>query len=340
MLNTKESNINFLDSLFTQKDFYFLNSSEEEIKLIQNQIDKEQEIREFIVETINSFENNLKNLNKDNISPFADLLDELNKSFVLVNFNIKSLLSLKEDLKNINSSIINLLVAIESNPNNKQSHIEQANSLSQCISNYSNSCTSIKSQISDNDLFIKGFLNSNKFKNIFNTPHSSNSTSSVYNTFDVNISTDKKIEDVVDSSDDTNNIYNSNVLRVSEKENKVYLPYKNSEIKSYLVQFPKDYSSAEDVIEKEFIFPLERYIKHPVLSRFRETYSLVRDREAKPVMEAIKHSMDLMFTYELNPTIIAACKTQEQLENYLNCLENNELDNFKDFEIKFEISPI
>ena len=29
-------------------------------------------------------------------------------------------------------------------------------------------------------------------------------------------------------------------------------------------------------------------MKHPVLSRFRETYSLVRDREAKPIMEAIK----------------------------------------------------
>ena len=57
-------------------------------------------------------------------------------------------------------------------------------------------------------------------------------------------------------------------------------------------------------------------------------------------MDAIKHSMNLMFTYELNPTIIAACKTQEQLENYLDCLQNNQLDNFKDFEIKFEISPL
>ena len=86
--------------------------------------------------------------------------------------------------------------------------------------------------------------------------------------------------------------------------------------------------------------PLDYYIKHPVLSRFREAYSLIRDREAKSVVEAIKYSMNLMFSYDLNPTIIAACKTQEQLENYLTCLENNELDNFKDFEIKFEISPL
>ena len=73
-------------------------------------------------------------------------------------------------------------------------------------------------------------------------------------------------------------------------------------------------------------------------SRFREAYSLCRDREAKPIFESLKYGMDMMFNRRLNPAIIAACKTQEQLSNYLTCLEKNDLKSFTDFEIKFEMN--
>lgn len=222
----------------------------------------------------------------------------------------------------------------------------QADSLKASISEYSNSCNQIKQQISDNDLLLNEFLSSDRFKNIFQDVYANIPTTNiekdVYKPTESKQSTSSIPEKntISVSSDDVENVYNSRVLRVSEKENKVYLPYMHSEIKSYLTQFPEDYKSPEDVIKKEFVLPLDYYMKHPVLARFRETYSLVRDREAKSIIEAIKYSMNLMFTYELNPTIIAACKTQEQLENYLTCLENNTLGSFKDFEIKFEISPI
>lgn len=275
------------------------------------------------------------------------MLEEIEKAFNLVNFNIKSLHNLKESLSLINSGIVNLLVTIESNPSAQKTHILQADSLKDSISEYSNSCNDIKAKISDNDLILNEFLSSDRFKNIFKDIYTSipiaNSESLIYKTIPINTKEDSYVPEkntFIVSSDDIENIYNSKILRVSEKENKVYLPYMHSEVKSYLSQFPEDYKSPEDVIKKEFVLPLDYYMKHPVLSRFRETYSLVRDREAKSIIEAIKYSMNLMFTYELNPTIIAACKTQEQLENYLTCLENNTLNCFKDFEIKFEISPI
>ena len=50
--------------------------------------------------------------------------------------------------------------------------------------------------------------------------------------------------------------------------------------------------------------------------------------------------MDMMFNYNLNPAIIAGCKSRNQLENYLDCLKNNKLSNFNDFEIKFEVAPM
>jgi len=46
-----------------------------------------------------------------------------------------------------------------------------------------------------------------------------------------------------------------------------------------------------------------------------------------------------MFRYEINPAIIAACKTQADLEDYLNCLEMDKLNDFNRFKIKFEINP-
>lgn len=47
-----------------------------------------------------------------------------------------------------------------------------------------------------------------------------------------------------------------------------------------------------------------------------------------------------MHKNNLSPFIIAACKTQEQLENYINLLEQNKLNEFKDYEIRFELNPL
>lgn len=132
----------------------------------------------------------------------------------------------------------------------------------------------------------------------------------------------------------------NHILIVSGRLNKVFLPYTKSEILSFLEQYPDEYSSVEDVINKEFILPLDYYMHHPITARFREAYSLIRDREAKNAIEAFSYAMNLMFRYDLNPTIIAACKTQQQLENYISCLEKNILNEFKDFEIRFEITPM
>ena len=49
--------------------------------------------------------------------------------------------------------------------------------------------------------------------------------------------------------------------------------------------------------------------------------------------------MELMFKYNLNPIIIAGCRNLDELDIYLDCLDENELNDFKCFEIKFEVMP-
>lgn len=79
---------------------------------------------------------------------------------------------------------------------------------------------------------------------------------------------------------------------------------------------------------------------YPVLARFREAYSLSRNKEMKSAIDSLKYAMDLMFRSDINPTIIAAVKSQKQLEDYIQCLENSTLDSFPHFTIVFEVNPI
>ena len=183
-------------------------------------------------------------------------------------------------------------------------------------------------------------FNNNKIENIENNEIKNNNTNN-------EIKNEESIHDYINSSFNSsteeikNNIHSDNLtLIISESDNKVYLPYKISEVQAYLEQFPNKYINFEDVIEKEFITSLNIYTKHPSLARFRETYSLIRDREYKTISESLKTSLELMFRTDINPAIIAACKTEEQLENYIDCLEREKLDNFTDFKIEFKVNPL
>jgi len=128
-----------------------------------------------------------------------------------------------------------------------------------------------------------------------------------------------------------------NILVVSEKDQKAYLPYKYSEIEE-IYHSSNQYQSIEDVIHDLYILPLSRF-KNSVFSRFRETLNLVIHKEKGSMINALDLALELMFKYELNPIIIAACRNLNELDIYLDCLEEKELFDFRCFEIRFEVTP-
>lgn len=138
----------------------------------------------------------------------------------------------------------------------------------------------------------------------------------------------------------TKELQDNLVLRVSEKEHIVELPYTKLEIEKFLEQYPNDYKTPQDVIDKEFTGTYAMYNKHPIIARFREAYYLSRTKEMKSIIESFNFAKSLMFKRELNPTIIAAVKSEDQLQDYINCLENDRLEDFNHFTIIFEINPI
>lgn len=328
MPTTLYKDLNFLKNYFTSKEFDFISNATIGGQTLDYLIDKETKIRDTIVNLINNLEKNQENLEASQST--IDFVNEIQNIFAKINENLQILNTLKNDFLAISERTIDLLIHIESSNENSSSYNSQIKEIRNMINMYSIENEKLQEQINNNNRLIDDFFKKDyvhKYLRIFNIEYT-NELKHSKNLFS-NIRSDNSFSDFPEEN---------HVLRVSEKDNRVYLPYSKSELTLYMEQYSDSYASYADVIKKEFILPLDYYMKHPVVARFRETYSLIKDREAKSVMDALKYAFNLMFKYELNPIIIAACKTQEQLENYLEALEKNKLDEFKDFEIKFEVS--
>lgn len=151
---------------------------------------------------------------------------------------------------------------------------------------------------------------------------------------DENLSISEKIEKIKAAS------YDNETLIISENTNKVYLPYKISELLKYVESYPDVYTSLSDVVEQEFILPFDYFTKHPYKVRFFETFNLIRNRAGYSIFTALRFSVKLLYKTNLNPAIIAACKTQTELKSLLYHLDNDDLKEFKYFNIVFDVNPL
>ncbi len=136
-----------------------------------------------------------------------------------------------------------------------------------------------------------------------------------------------------------NIIEDNNTLLISEIQNKVILPYKVSELKKILTSDENDYSDIQTIIDEKYTVPLV-YYKYASISRFRETFALMREREKASLFDSLDLAFELMKNRYVHPAIITACKDSDQLDVYLDCLETNELDDFPFFKIEYELYPM
>ena len=138
-------------------------------------------------------------------------------------------------------------------------------------------------------------------------------------------------------ADNQEEIPDNNTLTISEIQEKIFLPYTANEV-IFLLSENKKYSTFQDVIDNEFILPISKY-KNSTISRFKEAYSLMRKREKVSVKESLELAVEMSFNSSLNPAIITACKSLNELDSYLDCMDSNQLDKFKCFDIKYEALP-
>lgn len=145
----------------------------------------------------------------------------------------------------------------------------------------------------------------------------------------------KEIIAHIKKADDANKI-----LLISETANKVYLPYRISELVNYMDYYPNVYKSLQDVVEQEFILDLDDFMKHPARSRFLETYNLIKNRSGKSTMQALSTALKLYKNRFLNPAIVAACKSDYELNCYLDALVTDNLDSFNFFKVVYDVKPL
>ena len=152
---------------------------------------------------------------------------------------------------------------------------------------------------------------------------------------DLTVKREDEQEDII-SSKDLEISYIENTLVISEEEKKVILPYTINKVKETLLKNNQEYSSLQDVIDKVYTKPIN-YYRFSAIARFKETYKLVRKKEKGTIAKALELAFELLLNYNLHPAIITACKSLDELDVYLACLEDNTLNEFGFFDIKYEI---
>ena len=129
---------------------------------------------------------------------------------------------------------------------------------------------------------------------------------------------------------------NENTLIISELSGKVILPYTKNDLENIKAKdIQKNY---DKIIQENYTLPIDLF-KIPFVARFREAFKLARFKEHKSIKFAFDLGTELLFNYNLHPAIISACRNLDELDIYLDYLENNETENFKCFSIIFEIPP-
>ena len=129
-----------------------------------------------------------------------------------------------------------------------------------------------------------------------------------------------------------------NTLVVSEATKSVTLPYKIDELNHTLQDKSDKYSSIDEIILESYTLPIDMF-KNPLNSRFKQAYNLIRKKEHGSIFDALELGLELMFNYKLHPAIIAACKNLQELDMYLDYLSEGKTNDFKCFNIKFDLPP-
>lgn len=149
--------------------------------------------------------------------------------------------------------------------------------------------------------------------------------------------TENEQPNIIDSSD-LSTRFIENTLVISEVQQRVFLPYNINTVKDILLNDPQGYSSLQGVINKLYTKSID-YYRFSAISRFKEAYKLVREKEKGSKVKALGLAFELFLNYNLHPAIITACKSLDELDVYLACLEDNTLEDFHFFDIKYEIPP-
>lgn len=266
--------------------------------------------------------------------------EELNSTVYVQQSLMKILFGYVEKMVNsldISNSIYlnNILELLEKSKESLKRCNENMNLLNSSILDFNNHSENFEinyenniKKINDNTIFIENYIYSllQSFELALPLKEKKNEIKKSNNDLKITISKEnEKIPELIKNRE--------NCLIISETTGNIILPYylndlSNIENKTY-----------EQIIQENYTLPVDLF-KPAFVARFREAFKLAHNKEKKSVVFSLNLATELMFNYNLHPAIITACRNLDELDIYLDCLENNETEKFKCFNIIFEIPPI
>ena len=317
-----------------------------ELFVLKNQIDmakkKEETIyKKFInlsVQSCLNFENAsiLNNFNSA-FSSSSEILEKLNNQKDKLN-SIKDYVNGVDFENNFNQQdfLSNLQDLLEDYYNNKnitqKLFVEENMQLDELINILEKNDTSLNKNNDSLNKVDTAPSNNSLFKNS-GIPEKKKNESKKSNFIPFNDTNKPKTE----NKNKQNQLLDNRLLFISEKNQKVYLPYYATDLQQILLK--SDYETCDELIKNEYIFPLKKY-KNPLVSRFKESYKLMREREYESFTKSFSFAIKTMNNYKLHPAVITACRNIDELKCFLGCLEENSVDSFDIFDIKFDSPPI
>ena len=319
-------------------------------------IEIQNKMKKIILNYMQNFSESNKFIDTDSVNSVHDFLENLKKSINLCNENISNLEILIKHIDDIinstNDDLTNLINKYNSEYVKLNDIIcKNIMQIQDCLCSISEK-SEFKFSVSSNEDngFLVEPLHPHQIEDNIEIPETSVTN---YETFSQNETEDttlqkieedkKKIltepkESALDVNDNTQKKYIENTLIVSEKNNEVILPFDLTEVKELCKSKNNRFSSIDEVIEKKYTLPLSIY-KNTFVARFKEAFKLMRHKEKSSVIEAFDLGFEVMFNYNLHPAIISACKSLDELDIYLDCLETGETQKFNCFKIIFDLPP-
>lgn len=287
---------------------------------------------------------NLIELERVSLMSTLDIQKNLNKQILIFvkNFMTNTKISL-----DINPSDDTFLYLNEStnNLNKSNSNINELKELLNILDTLTPSNENLENEINNYNIKFKETMNSvyTNTETIEKFVYQITTTdfSELLNTLDLTTeSTNTQILPSVETKakkeTENQNKFIENTLIISDSQKKVILPFEIETVKDILEKNNKKYRSIEDVINKLYTKPIN-YYKFSPIARFKEAYKLVKEKEKLSTFKALNLAFELLGNYNLHPAVISSCKNLDELDIYLACLDDNTLDEFHFFDIKYEI---
>jgi len=255
----------------------------------------------------------------DNASELTSLLMNLKENFNYLRDTIANLKKLREMMNSIRISYIGKDIT---KTKKFDMNVNQFNDLATEVNNHI-----LEDNVKINNFYAEYVKNSDFIYNPASTKTGKDESAEKI----------KKLSSILGNDDSSEEeIKDNKILLISARKGVVELPYTVSELNK--AKSKNGYDSLQETIKKEFTVPISRY-RNASIARFREGFNLMRKREGKGLVASMDLALELTFKSLLNPAIITACKSVNELDIYLDCLKSNELEKFDIFEIKYEVAP-